>query len=503
MSPVLSVATAGGVASLMQRRYADRSRATRVTAILATIMAALVTVGAGMAGAADASSVARRFDDGLDSRYSAYRLSNAASSVGYASDRYLYGRHVDDVWTDGLTDHVVGLFGHANAGIFQTQEGATDAGDSILAAGTTTDAVSPYANLRFLSEYWPYTDVDDMRLLILAGCYTSQSSAWGDFNKVAVSRGIDSVISFTDLVYYPQTSAGTALGSTNYSGNYFWDRFSTYVAGGKTIATALSYARSDLVAKEGNSGGWYRYVIRGAVTNPSAMKLTPAGSGTPWNSQPLATEAYASFAELTPTSTATSTGPDGTPITTVITAEGVEYRALSDGRVFDAVATPSTSGDPTLTHSEARDTALRFAHTNVSGFSAEWAPIADEPISHVEDDLVHLFRWRPVEAGQAAAREVTIEVDRRTGAVVYFSATRGQATTAGFPISESEAIDIARRVIGDDRGTATAEADTWHTSRWIVTVNRGPAGRPEAQVPDSDRIEINARTGEVLSRVTA
>lgn len=487
----------------MQRRHSSQPRPTRVAAILTTITAALIATSATTAEAADASSVARRFNDGLDSRYSAYRLSNAATAVGYASDRYLYGRHVDDVWRDGLTDHVVGMFGHANGGIFKTQEGATDAEDSILAAGTTTDAVSPYANLRFLTEYWPYTDVDDMRLLILAGCYTSQSSSWGDFNEVAVSRGIDSAISFSDLVYFPQTSAGTALSSTNYSGNYFWDRFSTYAASGKTIATALSYARSDLVAKEGNSGGWYRYVIRGAVANPSAMKLTPAGAGEPWNSQPLATQAYTSFAELTPTATSTDTGSDGAPITTVTTAEGVEYRTLTDGRVFDAVGTPSTSGDPTLTHTEARATALQFAHTNVSGFSPDWAPVADEPISHLENDLVHLFRWRPVEAGNAAAREVTIEIDRRTGAVVYFSATRGQATTAAFPIAEAEAIQIARDVIGNNDGTATAEADTWQSSRWIVTVNRGLTGRTEAQVPDIERIEINARTGATLARTTA
>jgi hypothetical protein len=123
-----------------------------------------------MAEAVDSSSVGRRFNDGLDSRYS---FANAATSVGYSSGRYVNGRHVNDVWNDGLIDDVLGLFGHSNGGIFQTQEGATDAEESILAAGTTTDAISPYVNMRFLTEYLPYVDVDDMRPLILAGCYTS------------------------------------------------------------------------------------------------------------------------------------------------------------------------------------------------------------------------------------------------------------------------------------------------------------------------------------------
>lgn len=92
----------------MHRTRTDTRWFTRVSALFATITAALTASSAGMADAADSSSVARRFNDGLDSRYSAYSFANAASSVGYASDRYLYGRHVDDVWRDGLTDHVLG-----------------------------------------------------------------------------------------------------------------------------------------------------------------------------------------------------------------------------------------------------------------------------------------------------------------------------------------------------------------------------------------------------------
>lgn len=43
-------------------------------------------------------------------------------------------------------------------------------------------------------------------------------------------------------------------------------------------------------------------------------------------------------------------------------------------------------------------------------------------------------------------------------------------------------------------------ADTWNADRWTVTVDRGLTGRPGAEVPDVERLEIDARTGDVLSR---
>ncbi|MBA2944859.1 PepSY domain-containing protein [Streptomyces himalayensis] len=237
------------------------------------------------------------------------------------------------------------------------------------------------------------------------------------------------------------------------------------------------------------------------------MKLKPAGAGEPLDSDPLATEAFPGFAQLTLVTTTTSTGPDGTEVADVITAEGVLYRARPDGTVLDAMGTPTTSGEVALSTDQARETAQRFAEANLLGFTTDWQIVADEPISHLAGDALQLLRWRPVDAGKAGAREVTVEIDRRTGAVVYFSATGGGADageepTAAFAVSESEAVAAAREAVGDDRGIATAVADTWQTSRWIVTVDRGLTGRPEALVHDVDRIEIDARTGAVLSRTT-
>ncbi|MFV2121375.1 PepSY domain-containing protein, partial [Streptomyces sp. Act-28] len=86
---------------------------------------------------------------------------------------------------------------------------------------------------------------------------------------------------------------------------------------------------------------------------------------------------------------------------------------------------------------------------------------------------------------------------------VHFAAARGPAGSAAFPVTAEQAEATARELTGDHTTAAAVVADTWNTSRWTVTFDRGPAGRPEARVPDADRVEIDARTGEVLSRTTA
>lgn len=453
--------------------------------------------------AASGVNIGQRYNDGLDSRHSAASFTSAANAMGYDARGHTGGRSATDTFNDGIGASVMGLFGHANAGIFQTDEGPTDPEDAILAAGTATDAVSPYANLRFVTEYFPYLEADDMRLMVLAGCYTSLNGPWGNFNDAAVSRGVDSVIGFSGLVYFPATSPGTSAGSANYSGNYFWDRFGYHSRTGVTISTALYRARTDLVAKEGSAGGWNKHVIRGAVGNPAGVRLRPAGNGEPLNSQPLATLPFTTFGGLTPTASTTTEDGDGAELTDVTTAEGVQYRQRQDGTVLDAVGTPSAEGEVTLTAAEARTAAEDFAKANVPGFGTHWRLVADETVSHTEGDAVRLLRWRTVTGGRDAAREVTVELDRRTGAAVYFSAARGTADGAAFPVTAGQAEATARELTGDRTTTATVVADTWNASRWTVTFDRGLTGWSEARVPDSDRLVIDARTGKVLSRTTA
>jgi hypothetical protein len=377
-------------------------------ALVCALSAATVGTPSAHAAAVEETSIGMRFNDGLDTRLSATAFRDAARSAGYTGTSYTAGRSADDAWTDGLGLGRLRAVRALDGGIFQTDEGPSDDQDPIVAAGRTQDLVPLYANLRFFTEYLPYADVDDMRLLILAGCYTAQSGQLGNFNEVAVSRGIDSAITFSGLVMYPATAYGTAASTTNYSGNYFWSRFSYHATTGVTVSTALARARTDLVAKEGSAGGWDRYVIRGAAAAPGSVKLKPAGEGEPLNSRPVATPQFTATTALTPVRTTTTQGPAGEPLTTVETAEGVEYRSAADGSLVDLVGTPTTSGEVRLGVDETRAVAQEFAQRNVAGWDSSWQLTAAEPVSHLEGDALTLLTWRPVgDDGHADARQVT------------------------------------------------------------------------------------------------
>ncbi|MGW4209759.1 PepSY domain-containing protein [Lentzea sp. NPDC004789] len=448
---------------------------------VAVLAAALIAVP--QAQAAEQTSIGRVFDDGLDTRLAAASLADGARSAGYTSAGHLGGRTADEAWTDGRNANVFGLFGHANAGIFQTSEGPTDNEDPILAAGKDSDLTSPYVALRFFSEYLPAVDVDDMKILVLAGCYTANSSAqFGGFNDVPVRRGVDSVITFPDLVYFPASSASTPISATNYSGNYFWSRFAAHTASGASVANALAWARTDLIAKEGSAGGWDRYVIRGSVADPGAVTLTPAAPGEPLTSRP--TQNYQSFDTLTVTRTSSS----GDGLTIVDTAEQVRLRRTANGRVLDAVGTPATSGPVLLDEAAAVRRAREFAGAGSS-------PAESGPISHVADDAVTHVVFRQSHPG--GTRQVIVEVDRRSGAVVYY-ADLAAAGSGDAVISRDEAISKARKAIGVTDGTATATADVWDVARWTVTIDRGLQGRSSAPVPDVRRVVVDARSGAII-----
>jgi hypothetical protein len=491
------------VGGLLPVNQSCRVRAGAVTLAAFTALATL-PLSASLASANTASSIGHRYHDKLDSRYSAHRLAQAAQGSGYAGTAYTNGRGSDDAWADGLNSSVFGLFGHANGGVFQLGEGTTDAEDPLLAAGLDTDVAPIYANVRFFSEYLPFIDIDDMRLLVLAGCYTATSTpSYGDFNAAAVQKGVDSIVTFPGLVYFPASEAGTAMSATVYSGNYFWDRFATHAQSGVTVATALARARTDLVAKEGNAGGWDRYVVRGAVASPGAVSLRPAGAGEPLNSQPLGINPYPTLTSLT---VASSTWVDDAThgrITQVVTSEGVSYRTRADGTLLDLSAPTAASGPVKVDLPQAQTLAEQFLRDNVPAVDGSWSLVRSEEVSHINGDAVALLQFRPQLAGASGSQEVTVEVDRRTGAVTYLSHTRGSADTASFAVGQNEAVaaalDWLRQRGHSTAGRITATADTWHTSRWTVQVDRGLDG-PFADV---DRVTVDANTGQVIAHDTA
>ena len=426
------------------------TRNVRLLAALATLMVApSLLLLSSPSEAADARSVARRYNDGLDSRHSAAALVIAAKSIGYTGAAYAGGRSSTDTWNDGLSASVLGYFGHANAGVFQ------------------------------------------VRLAVMAGCYTANHHAgFGDFEEAGTKAGMDAIVAFPGLVYYPSTCT-----SCVYSGNYYWDRFSAYTKAGDTVSVSLSRARTDLVAKEGSAGGWQAYRITGSVSSPGAVRLRPAADGEPLTARPTGVEPYG-VADLTVTSRMPGTSPLGDTVE-FETEQGISFRRLAaDDALLDLAAPASTTGaQPLVTLAEAQTTAAAFALEHDAGIGARW-DLASESMAHGDGEQLAAFTWRSTNsAGLLANQQVEVEVDRRTGAVTYYAVT-GTETSGGFRITAEQARSAVARLTATDGAEVTVTGDMWHRPRWTVTVDRGL----ENHVPDVEQFQLDAATGELLSR---
>jgi hypothetical protein len=163
------------------------------------------------------------------------------------------------------------------------------------------------------------------------------------------------------------------------------------------------------------------------------------------------------------------------------------------------------SRDHTLSTDQAREAAQGFVQDDVSGFSADRQSVDRqlvdrEAVGHLEGDALRLPRRPPVEAGEAGACAVTAEADRRTGAVVHLSAARGTADAASFPLSAEDAIAAARAAVGDEHLSTNVAGDTRRAGRWTVTIGRGPSGRVEVLLRDTQRLDVDARTRAVLGQ---
>jgi hypothetical protein len=466
------------------------------------LLSAAFTLFAPPAYAANEVSLGRRYDDGLDTRLSALHLRDAAASIGYTAGASTIGRTANDAWSDGLNSAVFGLFGHANGGVFQVDEGPTDLEDPWLFAGRSTDVLPLTPNMRSFSEYLPFADVDDMRLLILAGCDTAQQSGYGDFAAVAEAKGIDAVVVFPELVYYPSTTPGAAIGTTDYAGNYFWGRFAYHATTGADVRTSLARARTDLVTKEGAASGWDLFVVEGAVANPGAVRLTPADNGQLLDSDPAATTAYSSFSNLSVTDLAVTEGVAGEQLTTAQTAEGVTVRRHTDGTVLDAVGVPSRQGAVTLSLEASRSLAATFVSTQAGASATAWQLVDERTATHGGGETLAAFTWRPTVGSVAAGPgRIDVEIDRRTGAVVYYAASRptSEPDVVEPRLTQAEALAVVAEFASTAGADVDAELASWDRPTWTVTVDRGHDGA----VPDVDRFVLDAVTGLVTARLTS
>lgn len=476
----------------------------RLTALVASTIVLLVATPGG-ASAEDADAFGNRYRDGLDTRYSAIRLEQAAASLGYASQTRTNGASSDVAFNEVVDSAVVGFFGHSAGGVVQLTDGHPD---ELLAAGTATMPVSIYTGVRFLSEALPFVDVDDLRLLILAGCDTADvDPTVGDFKEVTKARGVDSVVTFRDKVFFPDTASAVDPSTTNYSGNYFWARFSTYIRDGDTVATALGRARTDLRTKEGSLGGWGSQVITGSVASPGNVRLTGAPAGTALTSAPTAPVAPmalpASLAELHIASERVEDSPHGAAQSTS-TVEGVHYRRSTEtGELIDLIAPASTSGavDYSLdeTATLARQAALTWADLDVTNWATTGAVV-----SHADTDSLAVFDYTARVGGRD--RALTIEIDRRTGELVYLSSS--WTTVAGPATGTVTAAEAARAAVAATAASAEPSSVTalrWGTPQWVVTIPANlPTGRrssgPASTITSEHRVLVDAITGNVVSK---
>ncbi len=456
----------------------------RMAAAASLTWAALASPALG----AEATTIGERYADGLDSRLAAQRLADAARGVGYTATAHTSGRSAADAWDDGLDAAVFGVFGHANAGLAQTDEGAGGAPSQYLVAGFPGDTGG--SNVALWSDYLPFLDVDWMKLAVFAGCDTALSSEWeGSWLDRARELGVDSVLAFRQLVFYP----ASCTTNCDYSGNYLWGRFSTYARAGDPVRTAISKAVADLTAKEGSGDGWESYVVGGSVANPGAVRITPAGDGQALTSKPLGIDPFDPLA-LTVTERRALT-VEGQPVEDRATAEGVAYRLDADGDLIWLQAPASTRGTSELDDAAVRAAALRFLDEHVAAFDAgAQALTGTEAVAHAEGERLQRLTWRRMTGDVPAAERVTVEVDRRTGAVTFLSVARAGERLAGAPIAREAAI-AAARTAADDAGTVQdARLDVWDRARWTVTF-----ARDGGRVPAVKKVTVDASTGDVVA----
>lgn len=471
---------------------------------------------AAFVGAPRIYTQAQRYaDDGLDMRFASRSFAN------WLWDPYWGGsdessRSGKFVWDEGKGVSVLALFAHSNAGFMNT-EGRSPFSQLIAqwdanfdpVDGGCSPCVTPGPGDAYVSQYVPGIDIDKVRLAIFDGCYTARTDLNGGNLAIAAARnGADAVVAYSGLVTAPVTpSASTDPATTNYYSNYHANRLGYHLKQGDTVETALKRALTDVIAKHGKAHGYDNYRVIGSVARPGAVRLMPAGWGQPgtaspdagiyWTPTPGVTP-FGSISELTPTTSELSETDSGA-MRTVNTVQGVEYRLDANGRLYDLSAPTASGGEVSFTLDEASERALKFVERHTEEFDSTWTKAEQSALSHVAGDAIARFVWRPVLAKHPGPRVVTVEIDRRTGAVTYYSDVRARGWTEEFRVSGQEAIEAVRSATGApaEAGEASAVPDTWHYSRWIVTVDHGFRSVGGRAVPHVDTAVVDARTGQV------
>jgi hypothetical protein len=442
----------------------------------------------------------------LETRPAAQAFGDAMSAIGYANTTDLDGETAQQGWVNGSNAQVFGWFGHADFDklVLDDPTPGTDlyTTGQLHSANYAVYTVAGAANVRAWWAYQPEL-ADDMKVAVLGGCHTAAQPTDGN-SWFLVSRliGVDSVVGFSDLIFSPSDPGGTG------SGTYFWQRFSAYAQAGYMVRDALSLARADLFATQGNNWGYDQWAVGGAATDPGAVRFTPASAGAlnvfGWNfiPQPPVATARLDLRSLTVTRQTPATA-GGDTFTDHETAEGVSYRLDQNWDLVNFVAPATASGDSRISDDQALAAATDFAAAHVSWFDEHsFAVTAERKAEHFMGDSLLAVEWRPEDAaGVAGPAAVRAEVDLRTGNVVALTAQRADPAGAAFDVTRDEAITAARAALGGASGPVEAVTqDRWRGPRWTVRIARG---QNALGTTVKSIAVIDGRTGAVTQTATA
>lgn len=380
-----------------------------------------------------------RSGDPTDTSLGAQSLGRELRRIGYRSTVIQHGVRSDRALNAGRGAEVWGVFAHMNAGYALTGEP-----QSFLVAGIRGWT---YSNSRAWSEL-PDFALDGMRLAILGGC---RSAVWhrdyGSFLAQGKRLGADSVVGFRKDIFIPQQRTLTA-------GNLFWARFGAHAKSGASVSLAMQRARADLHRRSGRSWGFGSYAIAGAARRPGSVRLRPARAGV-----------------------RQAPAPAPTPAPTALAREA--------GGATTAEAT--TSGPTRLSEQAARAVGKRRLSGDVSWFSGEDMVLTSQrSVSHLAGEKLLGLTFRSRLGGVAGPASAEVEVDRRTGRVVYASAARTKPKAVHPRVGRGEAIAAARRATRASTPATRVAPEVWDRPRWTVEFAGAEA-------------VVDGRTGSVLA----
>jgi len=294
----------------------------------------------------------------------------------------------------------------------------------------------------------------NVRLVIFGGCLTANTGGRGFGNLVQSAKrlGVGSVIAFRNDINYPAPGPK----ASQQGGNYFWARFAVYVRRGSTIGTAIHQAQGDLLKQSGRAKTKYGFdsaVIGGASAHPASLRLTIKGSR------------------------ASAAGDH------VIKRD-------QHGDVVSFGAPSTTAGARRLSVVAARAVATRFLTQQAPHVASAGLRVVSQGAAGLAPgEELESFTYRSRLGDVPGPALAQVEVDLRSGKVIFEAARRVTPSSTRFLLTVGQAKAAARAAVRGRGAVLSTKKDVWSYPRWAVTL-KAPGG-------GSATVELNAADGHV------